>query len=133
MALWMPGKHLSLSAIGFVATLAGLKVCAPSPVTTQKDLVGVWKNEKDGDGSVLLNLREDGTFIRRERLGEWNLKMAGIYRVEDSQIRFVYDVKQIADTQPEDIDGYVRIRYKFDGVTLVMNPDTKSAERYILI
>ena len=72
-----------------------------------KDLIGVWKNEKDGDGSVLLNLRDDGTFIRRERLGEWNLKIGGIYRVEDGEMRFVYDCQTSGRYRPV---GHGRLR-----------------------
>lgn len=97
------------------------------------NLVGTWRTIGSQSPPITLELKDDGTFIRKTSFNGIEVKSGGHYTVDIKAIRFRLGIEQIGGRSVEKDAGTIGVPYELRRTTLVLYPNSSREESYLLI
>jgi hypothetical protein len=96
-------------------------------------LTGTWRTVGGQSPPITLELKEDGTFIRKTTFNGIEVKSGGHFTVDIKTIRFHLGIEQIGGRSVEKDAGTIGVPYELRRTTLVLYPYSSREENYLLI
>lgn len=111
---------------------AGIVACGcsePEPMS----FVGTWQSLESAEDRVTIQFKPNGAFTRSRWFGKSELRTVGQYRVEPRQIVFDNIVEGIVGAEPTEVQGTIKVPYKFEGTALVFYPGSRREQKFVLV
>lgn len=106
--------------------------CRP-PDVDPEDFIGTWRSVDVNDGGVVLELRADGTFVRRSIFGGVTIEEGGAYTVGPNLITFTAEIESVQNREPITSKAVFKTPYRLEGQVLVLDPETPRERKFMML
>ncbi len=119
-------------ALLLLVAFAAAVGCRPPEVNPQ-DFIGTWRTVDANDGGMVLELRADGTFVRRSQYGGVTIEEGGSYKVATNLITFTAEIESVQNREPLTSKAVFKTPYRLEGQILVLDPGTPRERKFMML